>query len=75
MAELEPTFLDSPAEGSPPFISSQELRTGYAGLQEGVWASGDLKVTPGTGLSVDVAAGVAFIQGDFGTVGLDQGLY
>lgn len=45
------------------------------GLQEGVLAPGDLKVTQrgaGANMSVDVAAGVAFVQGDDVA---NQGLY
>ncbi len=61
--------------GSPPFISAQELRSAYAGLQEGAWAPGDLKVTAGAGRSVDVAAGIGFVQGDHDISTIGQGLY
>ena len=67
MTELEPQFLETVD------ISALELRSAFSGLQAGVMGSGDLKVTAGTaGLTVDVAAGVAFVQG--GQVS-DQGLY
>jgi hypothetical protein len=72
MAELEPVFLEDPAE-----ISGLELRQPFSIFQEGVdsravGGATALKVTTGAGLSVDVAAGVGFVQGDAVT---DQGLY
>lgn len=73
MAEQEPAFMESPAEGEPPFISGAELRSAFdAPDQEGVWGATDLRVTAGAGVSVDVGAGVAFVRGDDAT---DQGLY
>lgn len=39
------------------------------GLQEGVFGSGDFKVTPGAGLALNWAAGGAFIDDDTGVVG------
>lgn len=58
----------------PPFLqtrrySAQQMRhlLSKQGLQEGVFASGDYKVTQraaGANMSVDVAAGDAFVQGD-----------
>lgn len=50
-----------------------------AHLQEGVLASGDLKVTAaaGGGMKVDIAAGAALVKGDSGVAGtgLTQGLF
>lgn len=66
MAELDPTFVEVLE------IDALELRTAYAGLQEGVWAAGHLKVTAGAGRTVDVADGIALVQGDSVP---DQGLY
>lgn len=67
MAELQLAHLDAVP------TSGRDLRHGWDGLQEGVWAAGDMKVTAGvTGLSVDVAAGIAYVLGDAVT---DQGLY
>lgn len=66
MAELEIVHADAiPTSG-------QDLRTGYEGLQEGVIGADDLKCVPGAGLSIDVPAGVTYIQGDAIP---DQGLY
>jgi hypothetical protein len=67
MSLLDPIYLEAPIE-----TSAQEFRQGIAGVQEGVLAAGDLKVTAAAAMSVDVAAGVGFVQGD--TVS-DQGLY
>jgi hypothetical protein len=55
-------------------IEPEDLRKAWDAFQEGVLgaADGALEVTAGSGLTVDVAAGVAFVQGDDET---DQGLY
>lgn len=65
MAELSPSFL---AETQ---YQGDDYRTAYEGLKEGVIGAGDMKVSAGAGLTVNVAAGVVFIQGDAIT---DQGL-
>jgi hypothetical protein len=71
VTELEAQFFDSP-DGSI-VVSALELRSVLASLQEGVLAAGDLKVSASAvGRSVDVAAGITFIQGDSVA---DQGLY
>lgn len=57
MAELEPQFLEVVS------TDARELRTTYDNRQPGVMGAGDLKVTAGTGRTVDVAAGVGFVQG------------
>jgi len=68
VAELEPSFLSDPIE-----TSAQDLRTSFESLTSGVHVPTHQKVTPGAaGLSVDVAAGQAYIQG--GSIP-DQGLY
>ena len=66
MAELEPQFLEVVS------TDARELRTAFMGKQAGVWDAGDLAVGPGTGLAIEVAAGVGFVQGTSVT---DQGLY
>jgi hypothetical protein len=66
MTELEPQFLEAVD------TSALEMRGAFAPLLEGVLAPADLKVTVGAGRTVDVAAGVALVQGDAVT---DQGLY
>lgn len=53
-------------------ISGQMLRGALDPLQEGAKGAADLKVAPGAALSVDVPAGVCFVQGD--SI-FDQGLY
>jgi hypothetical protein len=71
MTEVEPAFLEYPAQ-----ISAQELRVALGvNAQEGVLASGDLKVVQraaGSNRSVDVAAGEALVRGDAVS---RQGLY
>lgn len=54
-------------------ISGAELRALWSSLAPGVWATGDLAVTSGVGLSLDVAAGSALVPGRSGVV--DQGNY
>lgn len=76
-----PVTLDSPnplvtsgGVGSSTGYSALDLRRLAVGasLQEGVVDAGDLKVTPGTGLNLQVATGNAFVQGDSVA---NQGLY
>lgn len=73
MAELTPFPLGSAVDGggnpTGPAMSAVAHRWPiYASLQEGVVDSGDLKVTPGTGLAVNVAAGIGMVQADYGGV-------
>lgn len=67
MAELEPQFMEVVD------TSALELRHALTpDNQEGVVGAGDLKVSAGAGMTVDVAAGIGFVQGD---AVADQGLY
>lgn len=63
MTELTPYFLDTPPGFPDVLIGARQLRSAFAGLQPGVLEPGDLKVTPGPGLSVDVSAGGAVVGG------------
>lgn len=67
MAEIEPAHIDGIA------TSGADLRHAWDALQAGVLGGGDLKVTPGAGLSVDVASGVVFMPSP--SAALDVGLY
>lgn len=67
MAELEVAHVD----GIP--TSSQDLRSAWNVFQAGRLDAGDLKVTSGAGLSVDVAAGVVFMPAPSALA--DLGLY
>jgi hypothetical protein len=67
MTELEPQFMEVVE------TSALELRKGLDVFQQGISGGADLKVTAGaTGRSVDVAAGVGYING---THVVDQGRY
>lgn len=66
MTEIEPQFLEVVS------TSAQELRSTFSIFQPGVFAAGDLKVTAGSGLTVDVASGIGFVRGSNIT---DQGNY
>ena len=69
MTLLKPTFLPALAETFGPVAGAQGVKHMLAqhGLQEGVYDAGDFKVTQrgaGANMSVDVAAGGAWVQGD-----------
>lgn len=66
MTELEPQFLEVVS------TSALELRSALTPLQAGVVGATELKVSAGSGLSVDVALGIGFVRGSNVT---DQGLY
>jgi hypothetical protein len=65
MTELTPTFI-----GGIQYYGN-DFRDVYEGLQEGVLDTGHLKVTPGAGRDVNVAAGTAMVMADWAT---DAGL-
>ncbi len=75
MTLMLPAFSDSLTYGAEWLRYLAET----TGLQEGVLAGGDLKVTAAVagGMRVDVAAGTALIKGDSGTpgTGVSQGLF
>lgn len=65
MAEQRPAYIDGLE------VAAIEMRRGVLG-QGGVFGAGDLAVTAGAGNTVDVAAGQAFIDNNFGAF---QGRY
>lgn len=74
MAKRDPVFMDADPAAGVPSMSAQELRGILYGFQAGVFAGTEFKVTAGAGLSVDSAAGRAFVFPSAGGVTF-PGLY
>lgn len=62
MAESDPIYIDADPGSGLPTMSAAEMRISHMGLQAGALGVGDLLVTTGAGLSIDVAAGRGFVD-------------